>query len=156
MALSTWFGRTMRIVIHPSFRFIQLVLAITVCATYGVDLDQNTKTHTSPNGKWIFAEVTAGLAALSAMLYPIPFVFRLPFIFIWDLLILILWVTLFALFGAIYFRKSAAQEIHYQRMRNAVWIDLANVVCWLISTIGMGIYWATRNRRSTFTGRATI
>jgi hypothetical protein len=44
-----------------------------------------------------------------------------------------------------------------KRMRNAVWVVLANAILWLIATIGYFVYWwAHRDRRSRFTGRAKV
>lgn len=42
-------------------------------------------------------------------------------------------------------------------MKNAVWVDLINMLLWLGSSIAVGIYWFKhRHNRSQFTGRATI
>lgn len=42
-------------------------------------------------------------------------------------------------------------------MKNAVWVDLINMLLWLVSAVSVGIYWLKhRHNRSQFTGRATI
>ena len=42
-----------------------------------------------------------------------------------------------------------------QRMKNAVWIDLINMLLWLISTVYMAFnWWRARTGRTQFTGRA--
>lgn len=44
-----------------------------------------------------------------------------------------------------------------KRMKNAVWIDLVNMLLWLITAILMaGYWWKHRDTRSTFTSRARV
>lgn len=45
-----------------------------------------------------------------------------------------------------------------QRMKNAIWVDLAGALLWLIATIATLVYW-TRHRDlgvTRFTGRARV
>lgn len=42
-------------------------------------------------------------------------------------------------------------------MKNAVWVDLANLLLWLLTAVLMaGLWWKHRNNRSTFTARARV
>jgi hypothetical protein len=52
--------------------------------------------------KWqVYAEVVGGFSAFTAVLYWIPFVLRIPLIFVWDLILFIFWIALFGLFGKV-------------------------------------------------------
>jgi len=145
---------TFSYILHSIFRFFQLVLALTVCGLYGVDLHKANKEHKYSDGKWVFAEVVASLSAVTALLYIIPFASRIPFAFIWDTILFILWISLFGLFGKMYIHERPEGDSGVQRMKNAVWIDLVNAILWLVSAVGMGVYFVTKGRRSTWTGRA--
>ena len=67
----------------------------------------------------------------------------------------ILWVAVFGVFGKIYIDEEP-DRLGIQRMRNAVWIDLINMLLWFISTV-YGVTMFIRNRRhmTLHTGRAT-
>jgi sugar phosphate permease len=44
-----------------------------------------------------------------------------------------------------------------KRMKSAVWVVLTNALLWLITTVAAFVYWwGHRERRSRFTGRATV
>ncbi|KAG0645007.1 hypothetical protein D0Z07_9075 [Hyphodiscus hymeniophilus] len=147
---------TLGYIAHSVFRFCQLVLALTVCGLYGVDLHRANREHKYSDGKWVYAEVTASLSAVTALLYLIPFVARVPLLFVWDLILFILWIALFGVFGKMYI-GTRADDFGIQRMKNAVWVDLVNALLWLISACGMLVYWIKhRNNRTRFTGRATV
>ncbi|RKF55764.1 hypothetical protein GcC1_201023 [Golovinomyces cichoracearum] len=133
-------------------RVIQLVLALAVCGIYGMEFSG----HDSWKGRWIYAEVTAGLSAVTAILYLLPFFTRIPFVFLWDFIIFILWIVLFGIFGKLYIPEDAAGNYRVQKMKNTVWLVLANGISWLLSAIGMGFLWLYRKRNSMFTGRAIV
>jgi len=96
----------------------------------------------------VYAEVTASLSAFTAVIYLIPFMSRVPFAFAWDLILFILWIALFGLFGNMYIKENAEGDSGVQRMKNAVWVDLVNALLWLISAVGMALYfWKHRNNK---------
>lgn len=68
-------------------RFFQFVLAITVAGLYGVDLHAASKAHVGADGKWVFAEVIAGLSAATCLVYGIPFL-KSYWFWAWDLALL--------------------------------------------------------------------
>ena len=68
-------------------RFIQFVLAITVAGLYGVDLSRGTREHVAPDGRWVYAEIVAGLSAVSVIVYAIPMV-KSYWFFAWDIILL--------------------------------------------------------------------
>jgi hypothetical protein len=107
--------------------------------------------------KQVFAEIVASLSAFLALLYLIPFFSRIPFMFIADTLLFILWIALFGLFGNMYIHANAQGDSGIIRMKHAVWVDLVNALLWLISAIGMAVFWVRhRENRSRWTGRATV
>jgi hypothetical protein len=56
-----------------------------------------------------------------------------------------------------YIHENPEGDDAIKRMKNAVWVDLANVLGWLIATLAAFAYWwGHRERRSRFTGRARV
>lgn len=52
---------------------------------------------------------------------------------------------------------ESANDSETRRMKNAIWVVLANALLWLIAAIFMGVYWLRhRERKSRFTGRADL
>jgi len=87
----------------------------------------------------------------------IPFIIRFAAVSIWSLIIFILWIALFGIFGKMYIHEDAEGNGDIIRMKNAVWVDLAAALLWLIGTIATAAYWWTHRERNTrFTGRATL
>jgi len=69
----------------------------------------------------------------------------------------ILWVAVFGVFGNIYIKQDAHGDSDVSRMKNAVWIDLINMLLWLITAVMAGIaFWMSRGKRSLHTGRAAV
>lgn len=136
-------------------RFFQFALALAICGLYGVDLHNAATAGKYQDSKWVYAEVVGGLSAFTAVLYMIPFMIRIPLIFIWDTLLFLLWIVLFGIFGNMYIKENAEGDAGIQRMKNAVWVDLANAILWLITALLMaGYWWRNRTARTTYTGRA--
>ena len=46
-------GVTLSHVLFSLLHFCEFVLAITVCALYGIDLDRARKAHVHADGKWV-------------------------------------------------------------------------------------------------------
>jgi len=136
---------------------ILFILAIPVCALYGIDLDRARKAGVYADGKWVYAEVVGGLSALTAAVYCIPFVLRLSHVWIWNLALFILWIALFGVFGSMYINENPEGNADIQRMKNAVWLVLVNALLWLVNTIAAFVYWWRHRERVTrFTGRARV
>lgn len=70
----------------------------------------------------------------------------------------VLWTALFGLFGSMYIKDHPTPEQGGQRrMKNAVWVDLANMLLWLITFVyGLVIWIRRRQTRSMHTGRAVV
>ncbi|KAF6808660.1 hypothetical protein CSOJ01_07420 [Colletotrichum sojae] len=151
------FGMAASYLAFSALHFFQLVLALTVCGLYAIDLQRARTEGKYVDSKWVFAEVVGALSALTALLYFIPFVLRFAAVFVWDSILFVLWIALFGLFGNMYIKEDAEGDGDIQRMKNAVWIDLANALLWLISALASAAYWWThRERRTRFTGRAKV
>lgn len=76
----------------------------------------------------------------------------------WDFVLFILWCALFGVFGKMYIGTNSAYSDGITRMKNAVWIDLINLILWFVSAIVGGILFFKwmRGGRTTHTGRATV
>jgi uncharacterized membrane protein YphA (DoxX/SURF4 family) len=105
----------------------------------------------------VFAVVVGALSAFTSILYLIPFILRFAAVPAWSLVILILWIALFGLFGNMYIHENPEGDSGITRMKNAVWVDLANLILWFFGTVaGAAYWWAHRERNSRFTGRAKL
>jgi hypothetical protein len=99
----------------------------------------------------------ASLSAVTALFYIIPFASRIPFAFVWDTILFVLWIALFGIFGKLFIHEKPEGDSGIQRMKNAVWVDLVNAIMWLVSAVAMGVYFVSSKRgRSTWTGRAKV
>lgn len=143
--------------IRAVLRLFQFILAITVAGLYGVDLHAAHKAHVGADGRWVFAEVVAGLSAVSCIIYAVPLI-KSYWFWAWDLALFILWTALFGIFGRIYIHDHPTPEQHGQlRMKHAVWVDLANMLLWLITFVyGLFIWLRHRKTLTTHTGRAVV
>ncbi|TDZ15419.1 hypothetical protein C8034_v009812 [Colletotrichum sidae] len=151
------FGMATSYLAFSVLHFFQLVLAITVCGLYGVDLQRAKNAGEYVDSKWVFAEVVGALSAFTAVLYFVPFIKRFAVVWVWDFVLFILWIAVFGLFGNMYIKEDAEGDSNIQRMKNAVWVDLANALLWLISALATaGYWWSHRERRTRFTGRAKV
>ncbi|KAF7551431.1 hypothetical protein G7Z17_g5003 [Cylindrodendrum hubeiense] len=134
-------------------------LALATCGLYGVDLKRAHDHGKYSDSKWVYAVVVGGLSAFTCVLYFIPFVLRKAGIVavIWDLILFVLWIALFGVFGKMYINEDAEGDDGVMRMKNAVWVDLASALLWLIATLAAaGYWWKHRDTRTRFTGRAHV
>jgi hypothetical protein len=138
-------------------RFLQFILAITVCGLYAVDLHTAHEKGGYTDGKWVYAEVVGGLSAFTVLIYGLPF-FKSYWAFGWDWVLFILWTALFGIFGKIFIPAHPTPKQGAQiRMKHAVWVDLVNMLLWLITAIYSTMIWlSARKGRSLHTGRAKV
>lgn len=73
--------------VHTIIRFLQFVLAITVCGLYGTDLNAAHKAHVYADSHWVFAVVVGALSAVTALVFMVPFV-KTYLAFGWDVILL--------------------------------------------------------------------
>ncbi len=70
-----------------AIRALQFVFAITVCGLYGTDISRARKDGNGMDSRWVFAEVVAGLSAITVLIYVIPFL-KSWILFVWDVVLL--------------------------------------------------------------------
>jgi len=68
-------------------RAAQFLLALAVAGLYGIHLDASRQAHLPIPGQWLYAEVVAGLSALTCLIYFAPGVKAHRFV-VWDMLLL--------------------------------------------------------------------
>lgn len=69
----------------------------------------------------------------------------------------ILWTAVFGVFGKLFIKEDARGDGHIKRMKNAVWIDLINMLLWFVSfVLGVILFFKYRGRKSLHTGRANV
>lgn len=153
----TILGQSISYLAFSAIHIVQFALALTVCGLYGVDLSRANKEGVYTDSKWVYAEVVGALSAVTAILYLIPFIVRFWLIWAWNLVLFILWIALFGVFGKMYINENAEGDSGVQRMKNAVWVDLVNALLWLLTAVGsFGYWWGHKERHTRFTGRATV
>ncbi|KAL8733246.1 MAG: hypothetical protein Q9166_002263 [cf. Caloplaca sp. 2 TL-2023] len=136
-------------------RFLQFIFAITVIGLYAQDLRRADKEHKYSDSKWGFAVAVGTIGAVSSLLLAWP---RLSmWAWGWDLVVFILFTALFGLFGKMYIHENAEGNGGIKRMKNAVWIDLINMLLWFVTAIyGMIMFFFFRGNKSLHTGRAHV
>ena len=69
----------------------------------------------------------------------------------------ILWAAVFGIFGKMYIHEDPEGDAGVRRLKNSVWVDLTNMLLWLISALfGAFMFFRNRNNRSLHTGRAAV
>jgi len=140
-------------IVHSVVRFFQFIFAITILALYGVDITNQRHANGHADGRWVYGLVVALLSAITALIFMVPF-FKTYKAFGWDVLLFFFWVIVFGIFGHLYIPTSPYND---SRERSAVWIDLINMLLWLISALfGLLMFFRSRNGKSLHTGRATV
>lgn len=150
---------TLSYIFFSVVHIVGFALALTVCGLYGKDLSRANEQDKYADSKWVYAVVVGGISAVTCLLYLIPFILRIAGIVapIWDFILFILWIAVFGVFGKMYINEDAEGDSNITRMKNAVWVDLANALLWLFASIGAFLYWwKHRDTRSRFTGRARV
>ena len=69
----------------------------------------------------------------------------------------ILWTAVFGVFGKLFIHLDAEGNGNIKRNKNAVWIDLINMLLWLVTAVlGALLFFKYRGGKSLHTGRATV
>ncbi|KAL8660920.1 MAG: hypothetical protein Q9202_006096 [Teloschistes flavicans] len=137
-----------------TLRFLQFVFAITVIGLYAQDLRKAHKEHKYSDSKWGYATAVGTIGGVSSLVLLWPALSM--FAWAWDLVVFILFIALFGLFGNLYIHENPEGDGGIKRMKNAVWIDLINALLWLVTALYGLILFFTRGGRSTYTGRANV
>jgi hypothetical protein len=152
------------LLLHHFLRFFQFVLALAVIGLYAQDLKAAHKSHVYTDANWVYAVIVGTLSAILSLLYLVPVLARAFFTFLWpaDAVLCVLWIALFADFGAKYIHADPQNVGHgdgpgIQRMKNAVWVDLTCMFLWLTTAVwGAVAFCMFRKRRTLHTGRAAL
>lgn len=153
---SFWAHFTIPGAIQIFLRFFQFVLGITVIALYAMDLDNARKAGKYTDSKWVWAVVCGTLGAIFGLICMAPFM-RNWFFCIIDWFIFLCYLIAFGIFGNMYIPEDAEGDGGIQRMKNAVWVLLTNMLLWLVTAIWGGVmFWKNRHARTTHTGRANM
>lgn len=132
--------------VRTALRALQLLLALVVAGLYGGDLNRASKAGQDGPSEWIYATVVAGLSAVTALVFMIPFV-KSHYAFSWDTVLFFLWVAVFGILGKKYLGVDPLDDAT-QRMRNAVWVDLSSMVLWLTTaSMGAFVWFKRRNAK---------
>ncbi|KAK2748907.1 hypothetical protein FQN57_007190 [Myotisia sp. PD_48] len=130
--------------IEGTIRFLQFVFGIAVIGLYAQDVHRTQKKGGSQDSKWIYATVVGSLSAIVALVYVlVPHILARPTsrarrqlpMFAIDSVFVILWLTQFGMFAKIFITAD------HKRMRRAVFVDLVNLVFWMITATWCGIRW---------------
>jgi hypothetical protein len=75
----------------------------------------------------------------------------------WDIILFFFWIVVFGIFGNMYIYENPEGNGGVKRMKDAVWVDLVNMLLWLLSVVaGAVAWWNGRGNRSLHTGRAHV
>jgi hypothetical protein len=136
-------------------RFCQFVFALTVAGLYGRDLHNACDKNVYIDAKWVFAEIVAALAAATSAAYLLIwccvkrlarpaltsyYSMHFPF-WLWEMFMCLIWLTLFGIFGKMYFPENPEGDLDIVRMKHAVWVDLINLLLWTATMIWSGLRW---------------
>lgn len=79
----------------------QFVVGGATCVLYGIDIKHARDAAEAVDGKAAYAVAVGGLGALTALLLLVPFVVRFAFVWVWSLVLCVLWLALFGIFGRV-------------------------------------------------------
>lgn len=135
-------------------RILQFIFAILVAGLYGVDLAHFTKVNAHADAEWIYAEFVAAVSAIICVIFS----FMTSIHVAWSILdaaIFVLWSAQVGVFGSIFYPTLwpgyIGSTISVTRMRAAVWIDLVNMVLWLLTSV-LRIAWRIHARKHSRPG----
>jgi hypothetical protein len=140
------------IFVRAGLRTLQFVLAVIVAGLYGADLGYSTAHHAHGATNWIYAEVVAGLSAITCIIHCLVTIRRVLWC-LWDWVLMVLWAAQTGVFGVIYFnhRKNLDNgevTTSPMRMKIGAWINLINMLLWFATAI-LGLVWCCSTRRIT-------
>lgn len=116
-------------------RGLGLLFAVISAALYAPDLAAWTRTNTTADSRWIYAEVVATLAVISSLaqfwLKRFSAVTAL-----WSGVIFLLWLVTVAVLGQVAFQGEVVEGGYsLARLKAAVVIDVVNMAIWLVSAV---------------------
>jgi ABC-type branched-subunit amino acid transport system permease subunit len=149
-----WKGNSFGTWIRIFARLVQFVLGIVVIGLYAQDLDRARKAHVYIDSKWVWSVVCGTLGSITALIFMLPLL-KAWFFFYVDAFIFLCYLVAFGIFGKMYIPENPEGNGGIQRMKNAVWVLLANMLLWFFTSVyGAAVFWKNRKARTSFTGRA--
>ncbi|RAL12684.1 MARVEL domain-containing protein [Aspergillus homomorphus CBS 101889] len=140
---------------------LQLAFGLTVLALYGHHIHTLHKAQHSAPPKFIYAIVAALLGCCTALVYLVLMQYvlktRVPVarrerwqlpMFVWEVVLCVVWLTLFGIFGAEFLSKGDSEDGEVVRMRRAVWVDLVNLGLWVFTASWKGFRWYSNLNRA--------
>ncbi|KAI0403559.1 hypothetical protein F4802DRAFT_571024 [Xylaria palmicola] len=121
-----------------SLHIIQAVLSIITIGIYAYDLSVN-KEYIDEHGKWarIYALVVGALSILYSAALLLSLILSSQSGPALNVIMSAQWASIFVLFGSAYFDPHTAHDArhaaHLRLMLVGVWVDLANMVLWIIT-----------------------
>lgn len=150
---SFWSNFSIGALIRIILRLFQFVLGLTVVGLYAVDLDRARKAGVYIDSKWVWSVVCGTLGALVSLVFILPLV-KAWFFFYVDAFVFLCYLVAFGIFGKMYIPEDAEGNKGIERMKNAVWILLTNMLLWFLTACyGGAVFWKNRKARTTHTGR---
>ncbi|KAH7021823.1 hypothetical protein B0J12DRAFT_390325 [Macrophomina phaseolina] len=142
------------LITRTALRTSQFIFAVIAAALYGADLaHSSTTTSTSSPTNWIYAEVCAGLSAITCIVHCFATVTNVAWC-VWDFVVCVLWAAAFGVFGSIFIGAKKEDSVDdewdltmdVERMRVALGVDAVCMVLWFATAV-MGCAWCCRARR---------
>ncbi|KAG8525861.1 uncharacterized protein KY384_000621 [Bacidia gigantensis] len=144
------------VVLNLTLRFLQFIFGIAVIGLYATDLNNARKHGIGSDSKWAYAVAVGSLSSFTALVYVVPKL-KSYFAFAWDWILFILWAAVFGIFGKMYIHEHTEGNGGIKRMKNAVWIDLVNMLLWLVTAVMATVaFFSLKGGRSLHTGRAAV
>ncbi|KAF2867430.1 hypothetical protein BDV95DRAFT_502912 [Massariosphaeria phaeospora] len=132
-------------------RFLQFIMGIVIIGLYAQDLTTARKANAHQDPKWLYA-VSAGTAgSVVALVFMTPI--KAWAFFAVDAVVFVLFLTAFGIFGKIFISADAKGDKSVQRMKNAVWMHVVNMLLWFgTAAYGAVIFIKSRKARSQTSG----
>jgi len=121
-------------------RALITIISFVVIGFYARDVDVARRAGQSVDGRWGYAVAVAVLSIIACLIHIVPSI-RSRKLFPVDLLLFFLWVVLFGIFGKLYIGRDCHHNASCNRMKVAVWFDLAAMLLWLFSGVLGAINW---------------
>ncbi|KAJ6112094.1 hypothetical protein N7523_008155 [Penicillium sp. IBT 18751x] len=137
---------------RATLRVLQFIFAIIVAGLYGVDLARATKRNAPAPAQWVYAEMIVVFSAVTCAVHAIVTVKHVLWC-LWDGVLCVFWLAQVGVFGSIYYASPIDAEYEdltqcVPRMKAAVWIDVVNLLLWLLTFV-LGVAWCIRTRKIT-------
>lgn len=138
-------------------RGLQFLFGLIIVGIYGVRVGDGQKNPDDASAAWWFGMIVAVIACISSLIlaFTAPFgavskKFKVHYLFGWDLGLCFLWIIVFGIFMQLFHSRSSDDSYKGSStslQKAAAWLDLVNVLLWLISGIYGGIKtWVARRR----------